>query len=702
VTLSQEPSPPPDPEAEVPFGHDQEFRGLFAEEARTRLDTLAGSLLRLEEQGGGPEFVAILLRELHTLKGGSGMVGLPHVSRIAHAFEDLLEPYRDGARSPSPAVVDTALRAVDGLRRIIESVARAEDHAVVARLIEDDLLTAGLRDATTAPDEVVVVAAVPEEAASLPDLTPPAPRSEAQTITVPVARLDELVRLVGESASALMRTGRVLGGAIGRDPSGVTEFRDLSRTLADLQALTIRTRMVPVSTIGHPLRRAVRDLARALGKEVRWEMVGGDTELDRRVLDHLADPLLHLVRNAVDHGLESPQERIAAGKPRQGVVRLHAMQLGPEVIIAVSDDGRGIDVARVRDAAQRHAPEVAEQSDDEALYSIFRAGLSTARQLTEVSGRGVGLDVVRDSLHSVRGRIEVRNRPGAGCEFLIAVPITLAVLPCLVVRCGDSRFAIPRHAVVTAVALDPGSALHAGGPMVRVGAQAVPLSGLPETLGAGACAGGGVAVVVAGLTRSHAFRVDALDGQQDVVIKGLGDLLPRLDAVAGAGIDADGSVLLVLDPAGLLERARVTRTPAAPTSAPAGPAAAPRPRAQSVLVVDDALAVRELQRAILERAGYEVRTANDGVEALALLAERPSDLVVTDLEMPRLGGFELTEAIRAQPGVRNAAVLILTSRGGEDDRRRGLEAGADGYIVKSSFDQAALLDAVERLLGRPR
>jgi len=256
--------------------------------------------------------------------------------------------------------------------------------------------------------------------------------------------------------------------------------------------------------------------------------------------------------------------------------------------------------------------------------------------------------------------------------------------------------------VTTAVSAEGPAMLHAGGrPMVMAGGRAVAVTDLEVILGTGEGGSTGPALVLTGLSRSHAVRVDALEGQCDVVLKGLGGLLPRLDVVAGASIEADGSVLVVLEPGAIIERARRRHRSAADTAADHAPIATAITR-HRVLVVDDALTVRELQKSILERAGYEVRTASDGVDALALLAERPSDLVVTDVEMPRLGGFELTEAIRAQPGVRNAAVLILTSRGGEDDRRRGLEAGADGYIVKSSFDQAALLDAVERLLGTPR
>jgi two-component system, chemotaxis family, sensor kinase CheA len=685
--------------AERPFGHDAEFRGLFAEEAQARLDGLAESLLGLEGTAGHVEMVTAVLREAHTLKGGSAMVGLPRVTRLAHLLEDLLEPYRDGRTAISADLVDEALAAVDGLRAVIDAAGHEQDHEVEAAALEERLLRAAAR----APAAVQAPAAPPETARA--EVPPPAvaapPRFEASTVAVPVARLDELVRLVTESSSALLRTGHLLAEATGKQPSTLTEFRDLARTLGQLQELTMRTRMVPVSTITHPLRRAVRDLARNLGREVAWEVSGEETEIDRHVLDRLADPLLHLVRNAVDHGIEGPDERAAAGKPRHGTVRLRAMRLGSEVILVIGDDGRGIDVEAVRAAT-----DAGDEDDDEtALAGIFRSGVSTARKVTDVSGRGVGLDVVRAQLEAIRGRVEVHNDPGRGCEFRLSVPITLAVVPCLVVRCGCRRYAVPAPAVLTVVIAGDPATLHAGGrPMVMSGGRAVPVTDLETILGSGEGGGQGPALVLSVQTRTHAVRVDALEGHRDVVLKSLGGLLPRLDVVAGATIEADGSVLVVLEPGALIERARRIHRPSAVTAAPSATAARqgvpvpPRSR-RSVLVVDDALTVRELQRSILERAGYEVRTAADGLEALSRLAERPVDLVLTDVEMPRMDGFALTEAIRAHQPLRNTAVLVLSSRSGDDDRRRGLEAGADGYIVKSAFDQATLLNAVDRLLG---
>jgi two-component system chemotaxis sensor kinase CheA len=372
------------------------------------------------------------------------------------------------------------------------------------------------------------------------------------------------------------------------------------------------------------------------------------------------------------------------------------------VVIAVSDDGSGIDVARVREAAGRTDRSAIEMDDEAALYLIFRSGLTTATKVTGVSGRGVGLDAVRASLNAVRGRIEVRSDPGIGTEFRIAVPITMATLRCLVITAGGQAYAIPLHSVRAVLPPQP-SAQVGGRAMTMLDGRPVPISSLAAVLGTGNGAVG-PSVVVAGLTRSHAFRVDDLVDQRDVVVKGLGELVPRLPAVAGAGVQPDGSILLVLEAAGLIERARRMDNGDRSQEAAGGGGheeTVPQ-RAASILVVDDALTVRELQRSIFENAGYSVRVAVNGEEALVEISHERPDLVLTDVQMPRMDGFELTEAIRKQPALASLPVIILTSRGSDEDRRRGLDVGADGYIVKSGFDQAALLSAVERLLGAER
>lgn len=490
----------------------------------------------------------------------------------------------------------------------------------------------------------------------------------------------------------------MLKDKFGVDAASSGEFNELSRSLNVLQDRLMRTRMVPVSTIIAGLHRAVRDIARSQGKDIRWHVDGEDTELDRGVLHQLSDSLLHLVRNAADHGIEPTAER-SGGKGSQGNITLQARQLGSEVIISVSDDGRGIDLDRVRERATRLGIETAELSDDETLQLIFRSGLSTTSFVTDVSGRGVGLDVVHTNVEAARGRIEVRSVFGAGAEFRIVVPITLAVLRCLVVDVGGRRFALPFHRVVLTQAHETSREIRAEGrTVVWVDDQPVTVSTLAQTLGLPDMDGGsGPIVVLTDSSRLHAFQVDRLVGQRDVALKGLSRLLPPLPAVAGASIEPDGSIFAVLDPPGLIQRARQQRRAPVPPL-PAGPAERGR---QRILVVDDALTVRELQRSILERAGFEVRLAIDGLQALAKLAEEPSDLVLTDVEMPNMDGFALTAAIRAAPALSNIPILILSSRSSDEDRQRGLDAGADGYIRKSGFDESGLLAAVNRLLGVP-
>ena len=534
-------------------------------------------------------------------------------------------------------------------------------------------------------------------------------------------RLDDLVRLVGEASAAALRVGRLVTDQLGVEPAGIPELHELSRILEGLQERTLQARMVPFGTIAEPLRRAARDLARSLGKAVELELRGQETELDRGVLEQVADPLLHLVRNAIDHGIEPPEARLAAGKPRYGTVRVHATQLGSEVVVTVADDGRGIDLARVRQRAGEAGDALDGVGDDEAIYAIFRSGLSTAAAVSEVSGRGVGLDVVRASLASVRGRVEVHSEPGSGSEFRLSVPITLAVLPCLLVEAAGRRLGIPMHSVVSAEAAGWSEDHVEGQVVIRVRDTILPVSDLAATLGVTAGQGetpasDSPAVVLASMTRRHAFRVDALLGQRNLVVKDLGRLLPRLALLAGASLEPDGSILLVLDVSGLVDRARWARSAAGPGrsgdgSGPAGGAdraaggasrasALPTPAGPaSVLVVDDTAVVRELERSILEGAGYRVRTAADGRLALAALADTPADLVVTDVEMPNCDGLELTRAIRAEPGLAGLPVVVVTSRSSEADRRLAMEAGADAYLVKGDLDQRTLLEVVGRLLG---
>jgi len=427
-------------------GHEERFRRLFTEEAAGRLVRLGEVALDLEGpasrgDAADPALVEAMLREAHSLKGGAAVVGLAPLARAAHALEDVIEGLRADAPS-SPALVDGLLGGIDGLRALLTAVREGREHTADA-----DEVVAALRSLDAGPSPRPPSRSLPVPSPARVGWSAVAP-AEPGALRVPRARLDQLTTLVAESAAAHLRVGRALA-ELDVDAAALPEFRRLSQLLADLQERTMRVRMVPVASALEPLRRAVRDVARSLGKQARWELRGGMTELDRGVLEQLADPLLHLVRNAVDHGLEDPDERRAVGKEPEGLVCLAASQRGSEVVLDLTDDGRGIDLAGVRSRAEAGGHDTAELGDTQVLELVFSSGLSTAPAVTDFSGRGVGLDVVVAALRGVRGHVEVRTARGRGTRFRMVVPLTLAVLPCLVVEAGHQRFALPLPAVDT-------------------------------------------------------------------------------------------------------------------------------------------------------------------------------------------------------------------------------------------------------------
>ena len=652
-----------------------DLRGLFAQEASGLLERLSAGALELEAAGDA-DLVASLFRAAHTLKGSAALVGFDDVAATAHVLEDVLDGVRAGRLQPAAPVVDALLGTVDALRQTIPRLLAGQDAGPAH-------VEAAHRLRAVAAGEAPV--ATPPAAAQA---HPEPPRGAA--IPVPLDRLDRLVRVAGEGRTARLRLAAALGPAATADPDVDAALAEVERALAALQRETLEARMVTLERIAEPLRRAARDVARTTGKDVDYALQGGRVELDRAVLDALREPLLHLVRNAVDHGIEPPGERAAAGKPPAGTVRVTAHRRGADLVVEVSDDGRGLDPVRLRDSL----PGSEELADADVVDHLFAPGVSTAAAVTDVSGRGVGLDVVRTAMGRVRGTVTAHGEPGRGATFTLAVPVTLEVVRCLLVAVGGERYAIPAHAVAALHDAGPGDLVALeGGQAVWSGDDLVPVVALAEVVGAAGAGTGGHAVVLASGGHRVGVCVDALLGQREVTLQELGRVVGGRELVAGAAIDADGSVLLVLDCVTLTSRAAARRGQATVTDdGDAGPRA-------SVLIVDDALTVRELQRSILERAGYAVELAEDGAAALAALDRWRPDLVLTDVEMPRLDGFALVEAIRARPELASLPVLIVTSRAEEADRRRGLEAGADGYLVKQAFDERALLRAVARVLG---
>jgi two-component system chemotaxis sensor kinase CheA len=466
-----------------------------------------------------------------------------------------------------------------------------------------------------------------------------------------------------------------------------------------------RVRMLPFVTITAAFGRMVRDLAQAAGKEVVLEISGGEVELDKRVLEQIKDPLVHLLRNAIDHGIETLDQRRAAGKPRIGMITLKAEQIGKDVIVSVSDDGAGLDMEAIRRVAARRssASEVQALSETELAELIFSSGFSTSPIITDVSGRGVGLDVVRRNVEALNGRISTSWKPGLGSTFSLTLPLTLTSSRGLLVRVSDQSFAIPLSAIERILNFKPEEITPLGGhDTVRYDGHPLTLVRLSDVLALPRVAEGNghfPVVILAAAERRMAFAVDGLAGEQEVVIKGLGQQLVRVGGIAGATVMGSGEVTLILNAADLIklamrgERRSVLETRSA-TAAP------DRGRAKTrILVVDDSVTTRTLEKNILEAAGYAVQIATDGQEALnAIAAAGVPDLVISDIFMPRLDGFDLTKRIKGDARTANVPVILVTSLDSVEDKSRGIEAGADAYIVKSRFDQNNLLETIEQLI----
>jgi len=718
----------------------------FVEEVADHVRSFNHDLLALESGQGEPaSLLQSLFRTAHNLKGASRAVDVGLVESACHALEDILARARDGVRPLDAEAFAMLFAAADAIEdagaRLKEkqSLAASPLAAVTARLLA--MVPGPDARARPAPDP-------PPTAPSTPASTAPGPamvdRRDGDTLRVSANKLDAVLARSGELLLAVRQTERrgdewtsleesaaglavdfrrlnmllapgaaaETRAAVQQVGAGIDKLQDglervvadagiggraLVRTAGDLDSGVRSLRMVPFAEAGEGLERMVRDLALAAGKEVAFKLLGQEVELDRAVAERLKDPLLHLVRNAVDHGIETPAERAAAGKPTAGIITVSAALKGAQVEIAVTDDGRGLDRTRIREEARaRGLPESAEDRDLLAL--VFHPGLSTARAVTAVSGRGVGLDVVKSQVNALHGTVGLESVAGAGTTFALTVPLTLTLIRALLVKSAGRTFAMATTQVMGLRRLIPQEVRNVGGrEMLAVSHGLLPLVSLAEALGLVAPRrdhgqGGFVVLVEAGTSRV-AFVVDELLSEQDLVVTGLGRRLRRVPNVAGCALLEDGGIALILSAAELAEGALL-----APAQRLLIATAAPAVVRKRLLVADDSVTTRTLEKAILEEAGYEVRLAADGHQAWRILQKEAIDLVVADVEMPGMDGFTLTETLRHSTVLRRIPVVLVTSLSSDKDRARGLEAGADAYIVKSGFDRGRLLEAVGQLL----
>jgi two-component system chemotaxis sensor kinase CheA len=589
----------------------REFIGEFLVESSENLDQLDRDLIALEEHPDDSQRVASIFRTVHTIKGNSGFFGFSKLGALAHSGEHLLGKLRDGKLTLNDRVTGSLYSMVDAVRtilRTIEETGGEGEHdyrdlsRALATVAADEEAAPASAAAAPAPAAAASVAAVaaapaPPQAAPTPAVPPPPPTVAAEEpgsgTTTPAAStvIDSTVRVdVGLLASILDLVGELvlarnqLRSVDSDDPAVQACGHRINAVTNALQETAVRTRLQPVEHVFSRFPRTVRDLAVSCGKEVQLAIDGADTELDRSLIESIRDPLTHLIRNAVDHGIEPPAARVAAGKPRAGRLALRAFNESGRVTIEVSDDGGGIAFEKVRDKAVARglvsAAEAATMPPDRVLQFIFEPGFSTAATVTSVSGRGVGMDVVRTNIEAIGGTVDIHSVPGVGTTVRVHVPLTLAIMPALVVRCGSERFAIPQSAVgeLVPVSRDRHGPRIEGlpeAPVMRVRGRLVPLLFLDQFLGiraTTACRAEGTVVLVRVDDREFGLVVDGMQSGADhfrsrdlldaaslstIVVKPIGGLLAGLGLYSGATVLGDGGVVLILDLRGLSRAARL-------------------------------------------------------------------------------------------------------------------------------------------------
>jgi two-component system chemotaxis sensor kinase CheA len=590
----------------------------FLVESYENLDRLDQDLIVLEADPASRQTLASVFRTIHTIKGTCGFLGFSRLEAVTHSGENLLSRLRDGRLALTPEIISALLALVDAVREILSHIESTNlegegDYggliATLERLLdppsavgtpgEGQELPATPPEETTTPEPAAPSEhAAPSGPAAAPEQAPPSGPADAvaepaqppagdgpneaghegerheetraggvseSTVRVDVGLLDGLMNLVGELVLARNRLARMAGTERDQDLAALAQR--LSLITSELQDGVMKTRMQPIGNLWGKLPRIVRDLALALGKQVRIELTGGSTELDRTIVEAIKDPLTHLVRNAVDHGVERPEARLAAGKPAEGRITLRAFYEGGQVHIEITDDGGGIDLERVRRRAVDHGlvgPEDAQRmSDREALDLVFLAGFSTAEAVTSLSGRGVGMDVVRTNVERIGGTVEVESRPGAGTTFVVKLPLTLAIVPALVVTCAGQRFAIPRASLVELVRLGgqgAGVELVGARPVFRLRGRLLPLVRLREELDLAAPDDGEDGAIVVLQTGEQRFGlvVAHVDDSEEIVVKPLAGAVKRIGLYAGATIMGDGTVALILDVPALARRSGVS------------------------------------------------------------------------------------------------------------------------------------------------
>lgn len=706
---------------------------MFRQVATERIAKLNLLWIEVERRAGDP---GLFLREAHTLKGEASLTGFALVAKLVHAVEDYVKLVRERGGLPAAGDGDFIFSGLDLILRLTQGLPDATSGEADVFMAQVVAARGGVPSApaVTAPPEASAEPASADSVSDTAEAPIPAGPRKGSSIRVTPEKIDHLRSMVSDLLLShvrwrqLARTTRQLREAVEavRPPrtsgerrrgmgdwsslvAGLSDLesrlRDethaLERFIGDLDGTTRDLRMIPLATLLEQFPAPLRQLARSLGRQIRFKTVGEQTEVDKALLELLEEPLLHLLRNAIDHGVEPPAERAAAGKPAEAFVRIAAGLVGQRLHLEVSDDGHGIDVETVRRQAVARGlldgEAAADASERDVLRLIFAAGFSTRDQVTEISGRGIGLNIVLDLVENLGGKVEVRTDVGRGTTFDIEVPLSVAITRVVLFRVGVGSYALPAASVRSLVAAE--ALVHhqtEDGPVVDYAGSVVPVLDLAEVLDEPATGAGSRIMIAQSGTDLVALRGSEGHLEREVMLKPMGKFFERLPLVPAAVNVEEGALALVLKVAELvlLARMRSRRDPSP------GIDGARRGGARVALVADDSPVVRDVIAQALRARGLHVVLAADGDEALAVLAAQARvDIVVTDIDMPRLDGLGLVRALRARPGCKDLPVVAISMRGGEGEREAALAAGVSAYIDKGEFDQALLWQTVGPLVG---
>lgn len=717
----------------------------FEIEADEHLKTISSGIIDLEKDPPVDrvrEIIEVIYRAAHSMKGAARSVNLADVEKLCHLMENVFAAWKNQEAPRGGEVFDALHKVLDCLRVRISPTETEPRYAgtsveSLVRLLEESVRPPGTprfeQERENRTERSTLETKKTGEELKLSALAP-----VSDTIRVSSSRMSSLLLQAEELLGAKLWAGEhakqvSMFTVVMQDwrrkwnvsaPEGQEELAALEHDFKTLAALAEqeqrrlagmvdrllddmkRTLMLPFASLLEILPKLVRDLSRTQGKDVELVIDGGESEIDRRILDDMRDPLVHIIRNCIDHGIETPEERLKKGKTPKGSVRVTVAQKdGGHVELTISDDGAGIDSQGIKAAAIKTGAVSPNESvtigENEAIALAFHSGVSTSPLITDVSGRGLGLAIVQEKVDKLGGILTVGSQRDQGTAINIVLPITIASFRGVLVRVGESTLVLPTINVDRVVQVTP-DLIHTveNREMIRVNGRTVPLARLQDVLELPARRqvreNGAVsfAVIIRSSAAHIAFLADEILAEQEVMVKGLGSQLVRVRNISGIAVLGSGTTAPILNVHDMMKAAvRVA----------GGATQASTPRQdqiirKTILLAEDSITARALLKSILEAAGYFVRTAVDGAEALSLVRTEAIDLIVSDVEMPRMNGFELTAKIRADKKLAEVPVVLVTALETREDRERGIEAGANAYIAKSSFDKSNLLDVVRRLL----